>query len=62
MTTRVRKPPPLPWRGGPRPVPEDTTDCTRTGPCPCEAPCAWARQALDDIRPHGWPAEGLRLV
>jgi len=29
--------------------------CVKTGPCPCEAPCRWAVQALDDIRRVEWP-------
>jgi hypothetical protein len=29
--------------------------CTKTGPCPCEDPCRWAEQAMQDIRRYGWP-------
>src|SRR5438045_964260 len=31
--------------------------CTKSGPCPCEAPCLWGQQALDDIERLGWPAQ-----
>ena len=31
-------------------VQEDTAVCVKPGPCPCEAPCLWARRALDAVR------------
>jgi hypothetical protein len=36
--------------------------CTKTGPCPCEAPCQWAQRALDVVRRGEWPVAALRLV
>jgi hypothetical protein len=30
--------------------------CVKAGACPCEAPCLWATQALNDIQRFGWPA------
>lgn len=29
--------------------------CAKTGPCPCEAPCQWAEQALDALQRGVWP-------
>jgi hypothetical protein len=33
--------------------------CTKPRPCPCEAPCRWGQQALDDVRRDGWPTAPL---
>jgi hypothetical protein len=37
-------------------------ECVKTGPCPCEAPCRWAVQALYDVQRAVWPTHALRLV
>jgi hypothetical protein len=29
--------------------------CAKPGVCPCENPCRWATQALDDLKRDGWP-------
>lgn len=34
---------------------EPLTICAKPGGCPCEAPCAWGEQVLDDVRQDVWP-------
>jgi hypothetical protein len=55
----------LPFRQKVPPPPhaaEETEDCVKVGPCPCEAPCQWGLRALDAVRRGEWPDPALRLL
>src|SRR5690349_1537861 len=32
------------------------THCTKSGACPCQAPCVWGQQVQDDLQRDGWPS------
>lgn len=35
--------------------------CAKRGPCPCQDPCRWGKQALDALQQFGWPEPGPLL-